>query len=816
MHFLKFLLCFFFIMLILDQVWAQLPGKMPAKIDSINGQLSNRLNNNQKYLADDLKDLKLPSDTLIEEHIGQGILQVANPITNDLKGAYTNALSKVKLFDKQGLKLNGGSGEFIYNYMKDTSGMSLGVFKALQFTTTYSAGFDFSIAQIPVNIGFKGNNGVYDFSNPPTTGFYKFNFQPEKYLENVKGKILEKITPENVTSIVTKRINDIKAKYENKLKREIDGVKNDLLSQSRSALNLPNDITDLSVTDVGALKNKILSQEETEKYKHSEEYIQETLKNKNAATLAGDSNFIKMTGNVKRYEALQKIYKKIISTKQQFDDNSMVKELRKNLPFSPGNFKSYLADKKNLKEVLSNHANLSSLQKLFLNITHLDIGQSAVQSGQFSLQGLMNKGVNTEFQDEKRSVGFIYGKNKNTTNNWLQGGLTSAVGSEYTSITGFKFGSGYGSRIQQSVSVNLFDYKAEPNPGLPGAGVQSNFLPLPSRKDAVISYNNSFTIAGVHKINIDLSKSLGAFTDNIGADSAGFKTNAFSSLFSNAGKANFATAIDYAGELLKTDISLSFKKVGLGYSNPGNSFLRRGESRVGLGLSRNFIDERLKIKMSIDFRKQNFDPAKNYSFAAFSDKFQVSYKINRSSKVGLTYQHSNYSSVFYDTANTPGGTSRLQGDGSYKFFLAGKKIINNATLSYQQFDFPALGGEGNYKSNTLMLMHTSSIVLNKNLLSVTLLMNRSSNAQYYFNTSMFSLESNYTYTVIKNIKMSSALGYYANDGWNKQLGVKQQFSVALFEKMNIDFDAGYRKAIQVTKAELSNQLFVNSTMHYNF
>ncbi len=41
----------------------------------------------------------------------------------------------------------------------------------------------------------------------------------------------------------------------------------------------------------------------------------------------------------------------------------------------------------------------------------------------------------------------------------MQSGLISGVTNEYSSMTGFKIGSGTGSAMQQYISVNFFDFK---------------------------------------------------------------------------------------------------------------------------------------------------------------------------------------------------------------------------------------------------------------------------------------------------------------------------------------------------------------------
>jgi hypothetical protein len=64
--------------------------------------------------------------------------------------------------------------------------------------------------------------------------------------------------------------------------------------------------------------------------------------------------------------------------------------------------------------------------------------------------------------------------------------------------------------------------------------------------------------------------------------------------------------------------------------------------------------------------------------------------------------------------------------------------------------------------------------------------------------------------------LGNSLGYYDNVGWNKQLGIKQQVSATIIQKLSIDVDLSYKKAVDIIRPELANQLFVTAGMHLNF
>jgi hypothetical protein len=679
--------------------------------------------------------------------------------------------------------------------MRDTSGIELGALNSLGSVYNYNLSTGISLFELPVNFSFRGMNGVYTTDYTSFNKLLQFNFDHKKYLQNIQSKIADKLDPEALTALTMNRINAIRSNYEKTLKNEIASLQSEYAKKYKSSVQLPDGVTDLSKGDLSVLKSRLLSEA-------------------NASSAAMKDSI--MAGNQaheKKLELLEKIYQKIVSNKEKFENNKLVKQLQSNLPFTRDSYKSFLKQPANLEKVVDEHANLSSLQRLFMNMTKVDLGQNAVKDGDFSLQNVINSGINTEFKNKKASVGFVYGRNNNI-NNWLQSGLTSGVTNEYSSMAGFKIGSGSGSAIKQYIAVNFFDFKDFPQLGAGDNPLQSAYMAVPQRRDATISFHSDFEVAPKHKVQLDVSRSFGSYTNNMSPDSQAYKANPYNNLIGDAGKSNYAAMVDYKGEILNSDVSVFVKKVGQGYNNPGNVLLRAGETKLGFGLARK-MSKQLTLRYNIDYSKRDFDPAKLYTNKAINNKLQASYRINRNNRVGLTWQHTAYNSKLFADGASRGSNSRIQADGSYSVRVAGKKITNNVTISRQQMNVPMLLDE-NYKSKSVLLMHSSSIAVNRNPLSLTLLLNRSDNKDYLFNTSLFTSEASYSYPVTSTIRLGSSLGYYDNAGWNKQVGIKQQVSATVKERLSIDVDLTYKKAVDIIRPELADQLFITAGMHLNF
>ncbi|QEC44790.1 hypothetical protein [Pseudobacter ginsenosidimutans] len=730
---------------------------------------------------------------------------------NDIKyGVSAQLLPKTQLFQKgMSFKSQLPSLKTGYAYLKDASGSDTGVYAGLNHVFNYDVQAGVSFMQLPFNFAFSGYNDVYSFNNPSPEQLIKFNFDHKAYLEKIRKQVADKVNPDAVLAATTERIKAIRERYEQQLKQELQEMQQSYQKQYKLALEIPNGVTDLNTSDLQKLKSTMFAQADKTAYEQSVLRLQQHALKGEAGS---DSSTIGDEAEVNKMETLKKMYEKVIQYKEKFTNNKIVKQLQSHLPFTPDKFKDYLKDPANLDKVVGEHAELSSLQRIFMSITKLDIGQNAVESGDFGMQQFVNSGINTEFKNKKASFGFIYGKN-NTPNNFLQGGLMNGVSNEYSTVTGFKLGTGSGSPIDQSVSVNFYDYKNSYGQDLEDVAMRPAWNPSFARRDAVITLHTGLK-TGSNQWNLDLSKSFGATGQGNGINESQ-KSDAYSKVFSNQGNSNYAGLISFDGEVLNSDLRVFVKKVGLGYNNPGNYLLRRGETQVGIGFGKKVLRNRINLKYATDFKQQVFDPAKRYVHQAFSNKLQVGYKIKGNNRVGLLYQRSDFNSKLFGDGSATGANSRWQADGAYTLRLGSRKLMNNLLVSRQHFDMPMLE-DSSYKSNNTLVSYTATTLLKQSPLSLTLLLNKSDNKDYLFNTSMFSVESNYSYNVSSLVRLGSGIGYYSNTGWNRQLGCRQQISGTLMNRLDIDLELSYKKAVKVIREEMADQLFITAGMRMNF
>lgn len=748
-----------------------------------------------------------------------GSLPVAKEVKNELKNAgkvleaaqqqMQQVAGKIKLLFKGKLvDVKRVNVQADYLQGRDTTGAMLGGYSGLRSRGDYSIGMGLSLKDVPFVLGADGNQGFYNLQQPPLQDIYKFNFDVNAYQELLRRQVLSQISSEKVLGMLQTKIDDVRRKYETGLLKELTKISDEFEQNTGASFAFSGNEIKLSGTDEQKIKGVLFAGINPDKRKAAIARYEAMTK------LPGDTSveLKSVLAEIQRYESAEKMFKVYKEWKGRLETNKEYQELQSHLPFTPANFKRYLQDPNNLREVIRSHASLSAFQQLFMGLTKLDMGQNAVESGKFGVNSLLNKGVNASFAGRRAGAGLLLGKNDHI-NQWMQGGLNSIVTNEYSGLTGVSAGNNGKGAGQHSLSVNFFNFMSSPLSSRQEGLSQAAYLPNAPRQDAVITYNSTYNIGAIHKVKLSISKSIGTYRNMINADSSVNRKTAASQLLGNEGYSNYAANLDYSGTLLNTGVDASFSKVGLGYSNPGSFGLPRGETRGSLSFYRKIYKQRLQLKYSTDLRVQHFDPGKKYTYQAFSNKLQASLRLKKNTRASLLFQQSNYISELGMTSDK-GNNFLAQATGSFQFKIGEKRAFNTTVLNWQKMRTPVFM-EVYYRSNSVFFMNSSSLFLGKNAVTLNLSANHSSSSDYLFNTSFMTAEANYQYQAGTQLTMTSGMGYYDNSGWNRQVGFHQQVSAVLMKKWNIGVGADYKKAVKVFRADLANQLFVTASIQYS-
>ena len=103
-------------------------------------------------------------------------------------------------------------------------------------------------------------------------------------------------------------------------------MQRDFVSEFKKDISIPSDISNLSVTDLASLKNKLIPADVIEKYKSGTERYAELIKNPGIKSVMSDSIANDALSDIKKFEVLQKMFEKVTALKNKFESNSTVKK----------------------------------------------------------------------------------------------------------------------------------------------------------------------------------------------------------------------------------------------------------------------------------------------------------------------------------------------------------------------------------------------------------------------------------------------------------------------------------------------------------
>jgi len=647
--------------------------------------------------------------------------------------------------------------------------------------------------------------------------FSKYNFNYKQYLLEVKQQIEKKLDPNIITNVITSRLNKLKNDYSNLLKKDVDKIVSAHNSNHPfESIKLPTEIYDLDLSDINNLQYHLLFGKEYDKYIYSIQQLENfnsLVNHDKVMNYHTDSMYNVYLNSIKRYEKIQEVYNKIVQARSSYQNNETVQELKKQLPFSKNNFKNYLEFPENLREVVNNHFSLKSINQIFMRISKLDIGHNAIESKDlFSPQQFMNTGLNGVYESRLFVTSISAGRN-NLQNQFLSGGLLNGV-NDFDKFWGVQVKSRVSSFMEQTVSFNAFDIERKNQANNILNVPQAIQTPSLQRKDLVATFKNVISFGNQHEINVEISKSFGSFSNSFTIDSLRIKENNLNGLLGNSGESNHALSIYYNGVVGKGNLSFFVSNVGLGYNNPGNFILRRGETKFGINYKKRFFrKEQLLLDFVTDVRNQHFDPSKNHSFNSIHIKLRVQYRINKNNRIGVTYEKENFKQQIPNTNVLSNITNRLEVNGNYTIRVNTHQLVNHTMVGQLSYQLPLFQQESNITRSNL-ISHNSSLLSKKKVYSINLLYNNSSNNDFFFSTSVFNTEMSLSYPISSHFSSISGIGYFVNKHWNKQVGLQQQFGAIISNKFSMDIQVSYKKAIETKRKNFADILFFNSSVKY--
>lgn len=651
---------------------------------------------------------------------------------------------------------------------------------------------ELSLAGIPVNINLKQQS----LSEFKTDELFQLSvqFDRDNYLAQLKKRLSGKMDPSAVINSLVNPLEGILASARRSLMAEIEELNTVYKGKLDTEIGHIKGLQDLFRVDVKSLKAKFMSPSFLHEISEKKKLLSALQQKSNNGEAIDKQALEILQDEVQKLTGIQSMLQQIEKHKTRWEESGLLKKLKEFELFKQMSISKFMNDPSTITKLAREKLSLSGLQKLFLSITRLNVGQNVLSNGPLSFNHFISKGISTEFLTNKRSIGLLVGR-QTDFNSLLDYPFTNAPFSNTGIVKAFGIRSGIGSKVTTNLSVSSFSQ-------VPGAVIPDPLNnPSAFRQVLVTTISNQLEIGEKGLASIDLSRSATQYTGmNAGADSLlQDKSNLSRILSTGDFMDNTAVRLRYADELTDKGISynISFNRTANGYTNPGNSFLSAGTTEIGTGVRKLLFKDKLVLSFKGNRRVYKYNELTDASWLNSYVLIDARWKFKKGQYVAFRYQ--------------PVRMARKQ-DGHKDRISAIERIAADVSI-YKRFGkvgyrhFVSLTGQKNMylvsiderlKSNTLSVSSFQQIIVRGKMFYLNLNCNYSNApAEYLFMGSSLYAEAGCSYQFHKYISGSTGFVYNDVNQWYRQAGIRQTLTGELGERFNINLYLDVKRNLRV-------------------
>jgi hypothetical protein len=693
------------------------------------------------------------------------IARIGDPV----KGEVNDLFKKLNAGYKTPLKVL--SSEIEYSGSSDSSSFRMG---RQYYSQNAYANTDWLVLDIPVSITYR-NQGYEGMSGNTFNGRLSAQFDRKNYLAQLEKKLKGKFTASEFLNQIKDPLLEKKQNAEKLLLNDLHQIEQQYGSLLENPIAKLGNPEDLFLKDISALREAVLSSQYMKDIRQKQVAYTELLQKKNLGEKIDNAALEALQTSLSKEKGIELIIDKIAEHKKQWEASGLVKDIRNWGLLQKNSLEKIAKDPNTIIKLAKTKLNLNGIQKLFLKIDKLSLGQNIFSSRSLSLDHFLNNGIATEFLNKSRYAMMLFGRQPDG-NALTDFSFPNTISPRNVQSRAFSLGSGGSSFIKSRFTLASFDQTISSltSPGNIGAFFRS----------MVATLTRQIHIGEKGIFSADISRSVTGYRNGTGDAKA---MNPIGNLFSGLDFwKNSAIIVKYADEFPKAQLSFeaSASRISNGYDNPGNEYLNQGSKEYTLTMKKTFFRKKISINGRIDLREFKYNdelPDRWRNIYAFVD---ARIKLKKGHYLTLRYVPSKM--VRIDSSRfVVSSFQKLSVDGSIAGRLGGHYYYNFLSLSSQKNAYSL----SNAWVSTKLIQFTSyqtytagrkSIYLNTNY-------NRADNrsSYVYFNSSL-RVEQGITYQLFKKVNASSGLSFNSIAHWYSQIGITQSISTNLSEKFNLN------------------------------
>lgn len=661
---------------------------------------------------------------------------------------------------------------------------------------------DWLVLDIPVQIDYQ--YGRFSELDKPISNF-SFRYDRDNYLAGIKKKLGRKDGFKNLIPKVENPFANLKNEADQLLKKDL-GVLNDqyhdLLSNHIAGLGSFDDLVNM---DVKTLKEKLLNHEALTSIREKQTELEGLQHKLNSGVDVDKQHLESLKASIASFRGAEEMIRVVEKHKQSWQSSGLVKKLKDWDLMDQQRIAKLMNDPSTVLKAARQNLNLKGVQRFFLKINKLNIGQHTASAGSLSMQHFLNKGIGSELLNNKKYLSLLSGNNYKSiplTDLPYANTVFSAVNAKSVS-----FGKGEMSKNFSRVSVASYEQGLN---GLAMTGLNS------FRKSIVTSFSKEFSIGSRGLITTEVSRSVSNYRGT-GGNYSGGNSKVLDNIFSSDDLLqNTALSVQYQDEIPKHAFSyqLHVKRAANGYDNPGNAYLNQGSKEAGFTLRKTFLDRKLQIAIRNDIREFKYATSANPKWRNLSSSSDVRWKLKKGQTLSLRYLPTRMYRIEESYKQTFTRFDQLSLNANLNKRFHGLQYSSYASIAYQRDHY--LLNTSAVGSKSLLLSANHTIALGRRLVYWnSQISHAENNTQLVYFNSMLNSEVGTTYTLLRKLQATTMIGYNSVKDWYKQAGVRQMFSFTINDRFSSDVFIDMRKNINVYQPLLFGLTRGEANLHYS-
>lgn len=685
-------------------------------------------------------------------------------------------------------------------YKNDLKGLTLGGFIDNNPGNSGVAGINarlddqVMIKNIPINIGYSNISGRSVWDNDMINqSLFKFSFDKEAYVKRLNGIVEEKYNLKkyflddiDIAGAVKSFVNDRLASIQQTMP-DIGAPQ----AAAFKALLSSDHIIQLDSLQMRneLLHNPALSLTEADLDPRVARLQDSLIRHAGGrdSLLTGQWEHLRTASAARSY--LEKVYQLKKDVGEGLQAKSVIADQRTAGKRISSEMDQEASKIRNIKDLLP----LGTLQKLLLSAKQVDIGNIAASGSKGGVQDLFMSGIQTSFLDKDKFLMLGAGKR-------MDGGMVkdqpfnSSLDPGAYSMQFLQTGKGDISGPHSHAGIVNANTKSDNRR-------QYSTLNLP-RNTFVGAFSEDVSVGKYGRIAAQLSKSNNSFRNSAtGNDPMVASKAAVLGMFNDFWE-TLSVGLDYNGKVEEWKLTqrayISYS--GLGYNNPASPGAGRGTIRYGLRLKRSWYKNRISVGVRSDFQDISASALTNSKWRNRQFAIDGRWKLNRKLSFDAHFNQSAMKSTGGDKpAQLQYLTRQLSVGSQVNGALWSLPFNSNVILGYQQVDVLP------QHSTMLNLNLNHNFIINTHVLSLNLFYNKDIKGEAVY-ANLLTLESGWTYQLLRKLNCSSGLTYLDNKAVVQQVGIRQTVGTNILPKLNMSMFIDCRKNLLNTP---QNYLFGN-------